>query len=73
LSEPNTLRNSKTEKNVDHYSRRCMGVAVFKTVPTSEFVRAFLGRAIHTAGRSPKYIILRQGLAVLMPRFQTLV
>jgi len=50
-----------------------MGVAVFKTVPTSEFVRAFLGRAIHTAGRSPKYIILRQGLAVLMPRFQTLV
>jgi transposase InsO family protein len=38
-----------------------MGVAVFKTAPASEAVRAFLGRAIHTAGKTPKYLICDKG------------
>jgi transposase InsO family protein len=46
---------------LDRYSRRCMGVAVFGTAPTSKAVCAFLGRAIHRAGRAPKYIICDKG------------
>jgi putative transposase len=46
---------------VDHYSRRVVGVAVFYKLPTSEQVRAFLGRAIAAAGRAPKYIICDKG------------
>jgi hypothetical protein len=55
---------------VDHFSRRCMGVAVFKTAPISEAVRAFLSRAIHTAGRSPKYIICEKGSQFWCPGFK---
>jgi putative transposase len=46
---------------IDHYSRRVMGVAVFYKPPSSEQVRAFLGRAIATAGRAPKYIVCDKG------------
>jgi len=42
---------------LDHHSRRCMGVTVFNKQPTSEQVRAFLGREIHNADATPKYII----------------
>lgn len=38
---------------LDHHSRRVMGVAVFKAVPTSKAIRAFLGRTIHEAGAGP--------------------
>ena len=34
-----------------------MGVASFSGVPTSAKVRAFLGRAIRTAGTAPKHMI----------------
>ena len=40
---------------VDHFSRRAMGVAVFKKQPTSVQVRAFPGR-LYAKGR-PKYIV----------------
>jgi transposase InsO family protein len=46
---------------VDHFSRRIMAVTVFKRQPTSEAVRAFLGRAIHKARKVPKYIVCDKG------------
>ena len=46
---------------VDHFSRRVMGVAVFRQQPTSEAVREFLGRVIRNAGATPKYIICDRG------------
>jgi len=46
---------------VDHFSRRVMGVASFKSQPTSETVRAFLGRAIAKAKKAPRYIICDRG------------
>jgi len=44
---------------IDHFSRRAMGVAVFKKQPTSIQVRTFLGR-LYAKGK-PKYIICDKG------------
>ena len=44
---------------IDHFSRRVMGVAVFKKQPTSVQVRMFLGRLY--AKRKPKYIVCDKG------------
>jgi transposase InsO family protein len=55
---------------LDHYSRRCMGVGVFGTAPTSEAVCAFLGRAIHNAGRAPRYIVCDKGPQFWSPGFK---
>jgi len=44
---------------IDHFSRRAMGVAVFKKQPTSVQVRTFLGRLYAKA--KPKYIISDKG------------
>ena len=46
---------------VDHFSRRVMGAATFYRQPTSEMVRAFLGRTIRRAKATPKYIICDRG------------
>ncbi len=46
---------------LDHYSRRCMGPAVFAKQPTSEQSRSMLGKTIHSAGRAPKYLICDKG------------
>jgi transposase InsO family protein len=58
---------------VDHFSRRVMGCTAFKNQPTSEAMRAFLGRTIANnasprprAGegqgvRAPKYIVCDRG------------
>jgi len=46
---------------LDHHSRRLMGFAVFKEVPTSEAMRVFLGRTIHSTGDVPKYLICDKG------------
>ena len=46
---------------MDHYSRRCMGFALFKKQPTSLQVRQFLGRVIQLAGRTPKHLVCDQG------------
>lgn len=42
---------------IDHFSRLVVGFAVFPKDPTSVEIRRFLGRAISSAGRAPKYII----------------
>jgi transposase InsO family protein len=47
---------------IDHFSRRVMGVAIFKKEPKSKEIRAFLGRAIASAGRAPKHLITDQGI-----------
>jgi transcriptional regulator with XRE-family HTH domain len=46
---------------VDSFSRRALGSATFYKQPTSEQVRAFLGRAIHAAGGPPKHLICDRG------------
>jgi len=46
---------------VDHFSRRIMGFAIFRQEPTSEAVRAFLGRSMAAAGTVPKYVICDRG------------
>jgi putative transposase len=46
---------------VDHFSRRIMGIAVFKKNPTSIAVRQMLGRAIREAGFAPSHLITDQG------------
>ena len=38
-----------------------MGVTLFMREPTSEAVRAFLGRVIHTAGAKPGHLVSDQG------------
>lgn len=47
---------------VDHYSRRIMGVAVFKKEPTSKAIRNFLDQAIAAAGAVPRHLITDQGI-----------
>jgi len=44
---------------IDHFSRRAMGVTVFKKQPTSVQVRTFLGR-LYAKGK-PKYVICDKG------------
>ncbi len=46
---------------MDHFSRRVLGLAVFKGPPKSEAIRAFLGRTIAKVARPPKYLICDQG------------
>jgi transposase InsO family protein/transposase-like protein len=45
----------------DHFSRRVMGSAMFKSQPTSEQVRAFLGKTIAKAGAPPKHLVCDKG------------
>ena len=44
---------------IDHFSRRAMGVAVFKKQPTSVQIRSFLGR-LYTKAK-PRYILCDKG------------
>jgi transposase InsO family protein len=46
---------------MDHFSRKAMGFAVFTKAPTAKEVTAFLGRAIRTVGRGPRYVISDRG------------
>ena len=46
---------------VDHYSRRAMGVGVFKRPPSSAAVRSFLERVFREAGAVPRYLITDHG------------
>jgi putative transposase len=46
---------------VDQYSRRVLGVGTFFKQPTSEQVRALLGRAIHQAGATPRHLVCDRG------------
>ena len=46
---------------VDHFSRKVMGFAVFKTPPASEDVRAFIGRAVAKTRAVPRYVVSDKG------------
>lgn len=46
---------------VDHVSRGVVGIAVFRSSPTSGDMQTVIGRAIQRAGRFPKYIITDKG------------
>jgi putative transposase len=46
---------------IDHYSRRVMGFTVFESMPSSDEVRAFFGRACRSAGTAPKHLISDHG------------
>ena len=46
---------------IDHFSRCAMGFAVFQKTPASRDVRSFLGRVIHQAQATPKYLISDKG------------
>ena len=46
---------------LDHFSRRIIGFAMFKSQPTSLQIQGFLDRAIVLAGREPKYIVCDRG------------
>lgn len=56
---------------IDHYSRRCMGFAMFKRVPTSLQVRQFLERVIKQAGSAPKHLVCDQGKQFTDINFKT--
>ena len=56
---------------IDHYSRRVMVFAVFKHQPSSMEIRAFLGRAIHAAGQTPRHIIMDRGSQFDCDAFRT--
>ena len=46
---------------IDHFSRKCMGLAVYPKQPTSVQVRAFLGRVMHAAHAQPRHMISDKG------------
>jgi putative transposase len=46
---------------VDHFSRRIMGVRVFRIRPTAKAVSAFLASMIRAAGQSPRHLITDRG------------
>ncbi len=46
---------------IDHYSRRIMGVTLFWKEPTSQAVRAFLGRVMHAAKAKPRHLVTDKG------------
>jgi transposase InsO family protein len=54
---------------VDHFSRRCVGVAVYRKPPTSLQIRAFLGRLFLKA--KPRHLICDQGKQFWCDPFKT--
>jgi transposase InsO family protein len=46
---------------IDHFSRRVMGVAVFKSQRKCEAVCGFSGRTIAKAGKTPRYLVCDRG------------
>ncbi len=56
---------------VDHSSRRVMGYTIRKGPPTSNGVRAFLGRTIATAGAAPRHLVCDKGCQFWCKGFKT--
>ena len=46
---------------MDHFSRRVMGFAIFRSAPSSVELRMFLGLVIHTAHVAPAHLISDKG------------
>jgi len=55
---------------VDHFSRRAMGIAVFRKPPDCQQVIAFLANTIRQAGTPPRYIICDKGTQFWCKRFK---
>ena len=55
---------------VDHFSRRVMGIAIFRKPPDCQQVIAFLAKTIRQAGTAPKYIISDKGSQFWCKRFK---
>jgi transposase InsO family protein len=56
---------------IDHFSRRAMGLAVFKRPPTAHQVTAFLRRTVRKARATPKYLIRDKGPQFWCDGFRT--
>lgn len=56
---------------LDHYSRRIMGFAIFKTTPTFLQIRSFLGRTMGRVKATPKYFVTDKGPQFWCPGFKT--
>jgi transposase InsO family protein len=55
---------------LDHYSRRVLDFAVFRTQPSSAKVRRFLDRAIAKTGTAPKLLITESGVQFTSKEFR---
>ena len=55
---------------VDHFSRKVMGVAIFRKQPDCQQVNAFLAKTIRQAGTPPRYIICDKGSQFWCERFK---
>src|SRR6266571_4755252 len=55
---------------VDHYSRRVMGFAVYRALPSSASVRRFLEAASQRAGAKPAHLISDQGTQFIAKGFR---
>jgi len=55
---------------VDHYSRKVMGIAIFRKQPDCQQVIAFLAKTIRQAGALPRYIICDKGTQFWCKRFK---
>src|SRR5712692_5053437 len=55
---------------VDHFSRRVMGFAVYRTLPSSAAVRRFLEGAFRKAGERPHHLISDQGTQFIAKGFR---
>jgi putative transposase len=55
---------------MDHYSRRIMGITLFEREPTSEAIRAFLGRVCYVAGAKPRHLVSDQGPQFSCDKFE---
>jgi len=55
---------------VDHFSRRAMGIAIFKRPPSAQQMTAFLRRTVRQARATPKYLICDKGPQFWCPRFR---
>ena len=55
---------------MDHHSRRIMGITLFCREPTSQAMRAFLGRTIHATGITPRHLVTDQGPQFTCKKFE---
>jgi putative transposase len=55
---------------VDHFSRRLMGFAVFRSQPTSTAVRNLLERVFRDAGETPRHLISDRGKQFIAREFR---
>ncbi len=55
---------------IDHFSRRIVGIAVFKSQPSAIAVVSFLDRAVKRAGCPPRHLITDQGMQFIAAEFR---